>query len=172
MSQLHLQAHSRPESTTAEVSLLSSVGDTSGWPDVFVPSLVARHSLLVNIPLLPPTDATINLLGKTELISRIFLLLLAGLLTGCASMQQPITNPVTWYAINNAGAMRIVVYDFVCDRRMGSVRLSGRGETAITVCGDEDGRADFRYRPDGYQAMAADWVRQQNIRSNQRIFIQ
>lgn len=103
---------------------------------------------------------------------RIFLLLLSGLLSGCASMKQPITNPVTWYAINNAGAMRITVYDFVCDRWMGNVRISGRGETAITVCGDETGRADFRYRPDGYQAMAADWVRQRNIRSDQRIFIQ
>lgn len=115
----------------------------------------------------------IDLSERIELTLRIFfLLLLASSLVACASMRQPITNPVTWYAINNAGAMRITVYDFVCDRRMGNVRISGRGETAITVCGDESGRAEFRYRPDGYQAMAADWIRQSNIRDQQRIFIQ
>lgn len=106
------------------------------------------------------------------MIVRSFLLATSMLIAGCTSLRQPITNPVTWYAINNAGAMRITVYDFVCDRRMGNVRISGRGETAITVCGDNAGRASFRYRPDGYQAMAADWIRQNDIRNNQRIFIQ
>jgi len=134
--------------------------------------MAAGHGFPAKIPLMALIDVATDIPETPELTLRIFLLCVVALSTGCASMQQPITNPVTWYAINNAGAMRITVYDFVCDRRMGSVRISGRGETAITVCGDENGRADFRYRPYGYQAMAADWIRQSNIRNNERIFLQ
>ncbi|MEQ8953556.1 MAG: hypothetical protein RL120_05435 [Gammaproteobacteria bacterium] len=68
--------------------------------------------------------------------------------------------------------MRIVVYDLVCSRRMGNVRLTGRGETAITTCANEQGLAEFRFRPDVYANRSGGWSVRSNIRANQRVYMQ
>ena len=92
-------------------------------------------------------------------------------LSGCVAEPPPGTERITWYAINTAGSMRIVLWDLVCERRMGNVRLSGRSETPITTCADESGRAYVRYRPDGYANRAEGWT-YNRIRSGQRVLVQ
>jgi len=89
----------------------------------------------------------------------------------CSTPLPPDAEMVTWYAINSAGSMRIVVYDIVCKRRMGNLRLSGRRETPVTSCADENGRANVRYRPEGYANQVEGWT-YVRPRPNQRIFVQ
>lgn len=78
---------------------------------------------------------------------------------------------VTWYAVNPGGTLRIVLYDTVCDRRYGSVRLTRRGETRLSTCADADGHAKVRYRPHGYASRQEGWT-YNTIRANQRVYVQ
>ena len=94
------------------------------------------------------------------------------LLGACAQSNVDEYDQVTWYAVNSEGALQIIIYDLVCDRRMGRVRISGRRETAVTTCADENGRAQFRFRPDSYATRSEGWSNRENIRPNQRVYIQ
>jgi hypothetical protein len=64
-----------------------------------------------------------------------------------------------------------VLYDMVCNRRMGNLRLSGRRETPLSTCADENGRAYVRYRPEGYANRMAGWT-YSRPRPSQRIYVQ
>lgn len=91
--------------------------------------------------------------------------------SGCTSSIPDNVEMITWYAVNPAGSLRIVLYDTVCGRRYGSLRLPGRQETAITTCAGEDGRASVRYRPHGYASRVEGWT-YNTIRANQRVYMQ
>ncbi len=93
-------------------------------------------------------------------------------IAGCESTSFDDHEQVTWYAVNSASAMRVVIYDLVCERRMGNVRLTRRGETPITTCANSEGRAEVRYRNDVYANQSAGWTTRTNIRPNQRVYVQ
>ncbi|HJO11306.1 MAG TPA: hypothetical protein QGI39_04615 [Gammaproteobacteria bacterium] len=104
--------------------------------------------------------------------TRFGLVVICVVLQGCAASQAPLYDPVTWYAVISGSRLTIVVYDNVCKRRHGNVRLSGRRETAVTTCGDSEGRANVRYQLEGYMASAGDWVERSRVTQNQRIYVQ
>ncbi len=93
------------------------------------------------------------------------------LLTDCAAPPPADTEMITWYAVNPGSSLRIVLYDVVCNRRIGSLRLSARRETPVTTCAGEDGRADVRYRPHGYATRVQGWT-YNKIRPDQRVYMQ
>lgn len=95
---------------------------------------------------------------------------LSVVLAGCST--GTVTNPVTWYASNAGAAIRVVIYDEICERRIGNVRISSRRETPITTCGDENGEASVRYRGDNYPSRSETWTRRTGIRNNQLLIMQ
>lgn len=89
----------------------------------------------------------------------------------CTSQPQEDAEQITWYAVNPGGALRVTLYDMVCDRQIANLRLSSRRETAVTTCADESGRAYVRYRPRGYASRMENWT-YNRIRENQRVYMQ
>ena len=92
-------------------------------------------------------------------------------LSRCAAPVPEGTEIITWYAVNPGGTLRIVLYDLVCGRHYGNLRLSSRQETAIETCADADGVARVRYRPHGYASRVEGWTHN-TIRPNQRVYVQ
>ena len=92
-------------------------------------------------------------------------------MTGCTTTPPDDRETITWIALNPGGALRITLYDMVCSRQVGNLRLSSRRETPVTTCADESGRAYVRYRPRGYSSRMEGWT-YNRIRANQRVMMQ
>jgi hypothetical protein len=93
-------------------------------------------------------------------------------LLGCGSLDNTISDPVQWWAVNSYGSsVTIELYDNNCSRMLRDLRLRANEEVMVISCGDGQGRADIRFRREGYPSRSDPWGPDAILTENQRTFV-
>ena len=104
--------------------------------------------------------------------AQIFLTLSLIGLSSCSGLDNTITDPVQWWAINGwDSAVTIKLYDNNCSRPMRDISFKSHEEIRVVSCGDGQGRANVRFRREGYAPRQDSWGRDTVVRLNQRTIV-
>jgi len=93
-------------------------------------------------------------------------------LEGCSSLYPVVEDPVEWWAINGWDSnVTIELYDNNCERPLRDIRLKPKQQVKVISCGDGSGRANIRYRREGYSVRQPSWGPDTLLRSNQNAVV-
>jgi hypothetical protein len=95
--------------------------------------------------------------------AKVFLTLSLIGLSNCSGLDNTITDPVQWWAING--------WDNNCSRHLRDISFKSHEEIKVISCGDGQGRANVRFRREGYASRQDSWSRDTAVRLNQRTIV-
>lgn len=93
-------------------------------------------------------------------------------LVSCIGLDTSIEDPVEWFAVNGWGnPVTIELYDNNCARYLPDIEFRRNDEVRVVSCGDGQGRANIRYRREGYPSRTPSWGNDTILTASQRAIV-